>query len=129
MDAEIESELLVPERELHEGPISGIDVIENGSDCVSVGEDGRVCVVSLAESGLRCRKIFDSKGLVGYTAAKWASPAEFATGGMGFSVQWWDQRKPGGAVSHFKGNWYVKYFIFYEANNGMLNFLSRKFLC
>ncbi|KAJ7979572.1 Nuclear pore complex protein NUP43 [Quillaja saponaria] len=37
--------------------------------------------------------------------SKWASPMEFATGGYGFSLQWWDQRKPGGPVSQFKGNW------------------------
>ncbi|KAL7193571.1 hypothetical protein ACSBR2_025218 [Camellia fascicularis] len=30
---------------------------------------------------------------------------EFATGGLGFSLQWWDQRKPGGPTSQFKGNW------------------------
>ncbi|CAL5328304.1 unnamed protein product [Camellia sinensis] len=30
---------------------------------------------------------------------------EFATGGLGFSLQWWDQRKPGGPASQFKGNW------------------------
>ncbi|KAE8700154.1 Transducin/WD40 repeat-like superfamily protein isoform 2 [Hibiscus syriacus] len=41
----------------------------------------------------------------GYTAVKWASPSEFATGGYGFGLQWWDQRRPGGPVSQFKGNW------------------------
>lgn len=40
-----------------------------------------------------------------YTAVRWASPMEFATGGYGFSLQWWDQRKPGGPVSQFKGDW------------------------
>jgi nuclear pore complex protein Nup43 len=43
--------------------------------------------------------------LVSYTAVKWASPVEFATGGYGFGLHWWDQRKPGGPVSQFKGNW------------------------
>ncbi|KAK8937024.1 hypothetical protein KSP39_PZI011916 [Platanthera zijinensis] len=33
------------------------------------------------------------------------SQAEFATGGFGFGLQWWDKRKPGGLVSQFKGNW------------------------
>ncbi|GMP35962.1 hypothetical protein CsSME_00008220 [Camellia sinensis var. sinensis] len=28
---------------------------------------------------------------------------EFAMGGLGFSLQWWDQRKPGGPASQFKG--------------------------
>lgn len=105
MDASLESDLLVPEKVLHVGPISCIDLQENGSECVSVGEDGRVNLVSMGDSTLNYQKIFDSKGLVSYTAAKWASPTEFATGGLGFSLQWWDQRKPGEPVSQFKGNW------------------------
>ncbi|KAG9156745.1 hypothetical protein Leryth_020922, partial [Lithospermum erythrorhizon] len=50
-------------------------------------------------------RVFDSKGLVSYTAVKWASPVEFVTGGLGFGLQWWDMRGPGGVVSKFKGNW------------------------
>lgn len=95
----------MPGKTLHVGPISCIDVQENGSECVSVGEDGRVNLVSVGNSNLSHRRFFDSNGLVSYTAAKWASPMEFATGGLGFSLQWWDQRKPGGPASQFKGNW------------------------
>lgn len=95
----------MPEKSLHDGPISCIDLQDGGVECVSVGEDGRVNLVSVSESRLSYRRVFDSNGLVSYTAAKWASPTEFATGGLGFSLQWWDQRKPGGAVSQFKGNW------------------------
>ncbi|KAF5950513.1 hypothetical protein HYC85_012506 [Camellia sinensis] len=95
----------VPKKTLHVGPISCIDVQENGSECVSVGEDGRVNLVSVGNSNLSHRRFFNSNGLVSYTAAKWASPMEFATGGLGFSLQWWDQRKPGGPASRFKGNW------------------------
>ncbi|GMP55304.1 hypothetical protein CsSME_00020161 [Camellia sinensis var. sinensis] len=95
----------VPEKTLHVGPISCIDVQENGSECVSAGEDGRVNLVSVGNSNLSHRRFFNSNGLVSYTAAKWASPMEFATGGLGFSLQWWDQRKPGGPASQFKGNW------------------------
>lgn len=95
----------MPEKALHVGPISCIDLQENGFECVCAGEDGRVNLVSLGDSSLNCRQVFDSKGLASYTAAKWASPTEFATGGLGFSLQWWDQRKPGGPASQFKGDW------------------------
>ncbi|GMP36077.1 hypothetical protein CsSME_00008305 [Camellia sinensis var. sinensis] len=94
VDVLIESEVSVPGKTLHVGPISCIDVQENGVNLVSVGN-----------SNLSHRRFFDSNGLVSYTAAKWASPMEFATGGLGFSLQWWDQRKPGGPASQFKGNW------------------------
>jgi len=90
------------------GPISCIDVVESGSEAVTVGEDGRVNLVSIGSGGnerLSYRRVFDGNGLVGYTAAKWASPTEFATGGLGFGLQWWDLRKPGGPASQFKGNW------------------------
>lgn len=93
----------MPEKTL--GRISCIDLQENGSECVSVGEDGRVNLITVGDSGLDYRKFYDSKGLVSYTAAKWASQTEFVTGGLGFSLQWWDQRKPGGPASQFKGNW------------------------
>ncbi|XP_073289604.1 nuclear pore complex protein NUP43 [Primulina huaijiensis] len=98
-------ELSVPEKGLHNGFVSGIDLNENGSECVSVGEDGRVNLVGLAEKG-GFRRVFDSNGLVSYSAVKWASPVEFVTGGVGrFGLHWWDQRKPGGPVALFKGNW------------------------
>lgn len=99
------SELVVPEKVLHVGPISCIDLGGNGSECVSVGEDGRVGLVSVGEGELSYRKVFDSCGLVSYSSVKWASPSEFVTGGLGYSLQWWDQRKPGAAVSQFKGYW------------------------
>ncbi|THG03732.1 hypothetical protein TEA_021804 [Camellia sinensis var. sinensis] len=84
VDVLIESEVSVSGKTLHVGSISCIDVQENGSECVSVGEDGRVNLVSVA--------------------AKWASLMEFAMGGLGFSLQWWDQKKPGGPTSQLKGN-------------------------
>lgn len=98
----------MPVKELHNGPISCIDLQDGGSECVTVGEDGRVNLASVGDSSLNYRRIFDSNGLVSYTAAKWASPTEFATGGLGFSLQWWDLRKPGGAVCQFKDNWAQK---------------------
>ena len=105
VDASLESECSVPDKDLHVGPVSCVDVMDGGAECVTVGEDGRVNLVGVTGSGLSHRRVFDSNGLVSYTTAKWASPVEFATGGYGFSLQWWDQRKPGGAVSQFKGNW------------------------
>ncbi|XP_028776805.1 nuclear pore complex protein NUP43 [Neltuma alba] len=104
-DASLESEVSVPENELHRGPISSIDLMDGGAQCVSVAEDGRVNLVTVGNSNLSYNRVFDSSGLVSYTTAKWASPVEFATGGYGFSLHWWDQRKPGGPVSQFKGDW------------------------
>ncbi|PIA31849.1 hypothetical protein AQUCO_04800030v1 [Aquilegia coerulea] len=105
VDVSLDSELSVTEKSFHSGPISGIDLLSNGSECVTLGEDGRVNLVNLGDSRLNYRRVFDSQGLVSYTAAKWASPTEFVTGGLGFSLQWWDKRKPGGVVSQFKGGW------------------------
>lgn len=103
----MESEATVSQLGFHSGPVSAVDLREGGIECVSVGEDGRVNLVSFVgdSSKLNYRRIFDSNGLVGYTAVKWASPSEFATGGYGFGIQWWDQRTPGGPVLQFKGNW------------------------
>lgn len=89
------------------GPISCIDVLER--ECVSVGEDGRVNLVSFGGGKAGYRRVFDSDGLVSYTAVKWGSPMEFATGGLGCSLQWWDQRrKPGEPALQFKGKWSQK---------------------
>lgn len=89
----------------HVGRVEGVDWREAG-ECVTVGEDGRVNVVTVVNGeGLRHRRVFDGNGLVAYRAVKWASPTEFVTGGYGFGLQLWDQRKPGEAVSQLKGNW------------------------
>lgn len=93
------------EGKLHSVPKSCVDLMDGGVECVTAGEDGRVNLVTVGNSNLNYRRLFDSGGLVSYTAVKWASPTEFATGGYGFGLQWWDQRKPGGPVSQFKGNW------------------------
>ncbi|CAA0397063.1 Nuclear pore complex protein NUP43 [Arabidopsis thaliana] len=90
----------------HVGRVEGVDWREGG-ECVTVGEDGRVNVVKIVNGeGLRYRKVFDGNGLVAYRAVKWASPTEFVTGGYGFGLQLWDQRKSGEAVSQLKGNWF-----------------------
>ncbi|CAJ1944879.1 unnamed protein product [Sphenostylis stenocarpa] len=101
----LDSEVSVPEGALHSVPASSVDLMDGGVECVTVGEDGKVNMVGVGDSNLSYRRLFDSGGLVSYTAVRWASPMEFATGGYGFSLQWWDQRKPGGPVSQFKGNW------------------------
>ncbi|KAL8152487.1 hypothetical protein V2J09_010247 [Rumex salicifolius] len=98
------TQLSLQDRSFHTGAISCIDGLDDG-EFVTVGEDGRVNLVSLVASELQYRRVFDSNGLVSYSAVKWASPTEFATGGLGFSLQWWDQRKPGGPALQFKGNW------------------------
>ncbi|XP_016470548.1 nuclear pore complex protein NUP43 isoform X1 [Nicotiana tabacum] len=89
----------------HLGRVAGIDVSENGSEFVSVGEDGRINLVSFVGGGSSSKRVFDGNGLISYGAVKWASPVEFVSGGLGFGLQWWDQRRPGGPVSQFKGNW------------------------
>ncbi|KAL2936461.1 Nuclear pore complex protein NUP43 [Bienertia sinuspersici] len=100
----LDSSLSLQEKGFHVGPISCIDVLE--SECVSVGEDGRVNLVGFGGGKPCYRRVYDSDGLVCYTAVKWASPSEFATGGLGCSLQWWDQRrKPGEPALHFKGKW------------------------
>ncbi|KAL5054964.1 hypothetical protein RYX36_035646 [Vicia faba] len=104
-DRMLESEVSVPENELHSVGKSCIDLIDGGVECVTVGDDGKVNLVSVGDSNLNYRRLFDSDGLVSYTAVKWASPVEFATGGYGFGLQWWDKRKLGHPISQFKGNW------------------------
>ncbi|ESW26850.1 hypothetical protein PHAVU_003G153400 [Phaseolus vulgaris] len=104
-DDSLNSEISLPEGALHSVPASSVDLMDGGVECVTAGEDGKVNLVGVGDSNLSYRRLYDSGGLVSYTAARWASTVEFATGGYGFSLQWWDQRKPGGPVSNFKGNW------------------------
>ncbi|CAN0838244.1 Nuclear pore complex protein NUP43 [Linum grandiflorum] len=87
----------------HVGRITGVDFMEERSECVTVGEDGRVNLVSVLDG--RYNKVFDGNGLVSYSAVKSRSPTEFITGGCGFGLQMWDIRRPGSsAVAQFKGN-------------------------
>ncbi|KAJ6822014.1 putative nuclear pore complex protein NUP43 [Iris pallida] len=89
---------------VHRGAVSAVDVADGGGEAVSVGEDGRVRVVGVGEGRLETAAVGDGKGLAAYTAVRWGAPAEFATGGLGFGLRWWDRRRPGGVVSQFKGN-------------------------
>ncbi|KAF3785447.1 Nuclear pore complex protein [Nymphaea thermarum] len=90
----------------HNGGIAGMDLEEGRCEAITVGEDGRVNIAWIGQAGgVNHRRVFDSGGLVSYSAVCWASPAEFVTGGPGFNLQWWDQRKPGGPVSHSTGKW------------------------
>uniref|UniRef100_A0A7N0SWK5 Nuclear pore complex protein NUP43 n=1 Tax=Kalanchoe fedtschenkoi TaxID=63787 RepID=A0A7N0SWK5_KALFE len=127
-DASLESEVCVSDKAFHAGAVSCVDLKDGGSECLSVGEDGRINLVNVGDTAkVSYRRVFDSNGLVSYTAAKWASPVEFATGGLGFSLQWWDQRKPGGAACQLKGDW------FKGASSGMVHSVdihsSRKDIC
>lgn len=106
---------------LHNGSVSVVDLQAGGHKCLSVGEDGRMNLVSVSEGRLDSQKIHDNRGLVSYTAVKWGSQAEFATGGFGFGLQWWDQRKPGGFVCQLKGNWWVLLFPCSFGELGILN--------
>lgn len=87
----------------HAGAISAVDVQADGGACVTVGTDGRVNLVRVGESQVSYERVGDARGLREFTAVRWGSEWEFTTGGLGYGVQWWDQRKPGGIVSQFKG--------------------------
>ncbi|GJN09754.1 hypothetical protein PR202_ga27787 [Eleusine coracana subsp. coracana] len=88
----------------HVGPVRGLDC--GGEEWVTAGEDGRVHVIGGGGDGrVVARRVWDGKGMAGYEAAKWASPAEFATGGAGCGVQWWDQRKGDAPVTQCSGIW------------------------
>ncbi|RLM61974.1 hypothetical protein C2845_PM14G07470 [Panicum miliaceum] len=88
----------------HVGPVRGLDF--GGEEWVTAGEDGRVHAVGGGGDGrLVARRVWDGKGMVGYEAARWASPAEFATGGAGCGVQWWDRRKGDAVVAQCNGIW------------------------
>lgn len=104
INGSLNSEFSTPEKGFHSGPVSAIDLNENGSECVSVGEDGMVNLVGVS-AGRGFRRVYDSKGLVSYSSVKWASPSEFVTGAFGFGLHWWDQRRPGGPVALFKDDW------------------------
>eukprot|EP00250_Pteridium_aquilinum_P010533 c19456_g1_i1 orf=471-1592(+) len=83
---------------IHNGAVSGMDLQADTHDCVSVGDDGKINLTKLGESQLRHTCLVDNHGLTSFTAVHWASPAEFVTAGLGFSLQWWDHRRPGGSV-------------------------------
>ncbi|KAL6590972.1 hypothetical protein ACP70R_050154 [Stipagrostis hirtigluma subsp. patula] len=88
----------------HVGPVRGLDC--GGEEWLTAGEDGRVHVVGGGGDGrVVARRVWDGKGMAGYEAARWASPAEFATGGAGCGVQWWDRRKGDAMVAQCSGIW------------------------
>ncbi|GLJ15396.1 hypothetical protein SUGI_0252720 [Cryptomeria japonica] len=93
------------------GGISAMDLEASTPtfQCVAVGEDGRVNVVSLVEgqAEAHCRQIFDNRGLMSYTAACWASPTEFVTAGLGLGLplHWWDLRTPSATAPAVSLNW------------------------
>ncbi|KAL2635998.1 hypothetical protein R1flu_007477 [Riccia fluitans] len=90
---------------LHKGEVSGLDLESSSQDCVTVGEDGKINVVKVTQSQLQPKILFDNNGLMSFSAVRWASSAEFVTGSLGSTLQWWDQRRPGGAVSQSPAKW------------------------
>ncbi|KAJ7541630.1 hypothetical protein O6H91_10G067700 [Diphasiastrum complanatum] len=90
---------------LHRGSMCGLDLQSSSQSCVSVGEDGKINIISFGESGLQPMCFYDNRGLLSFSAVRWASPVEFVTGGIGYSLQWWDTRRPGGAVSKALTKW------------------------
>ncbi|KAF6162448.1 hypothetical protein GIB67_017336 [Kingdonia uniflora] len=62
VEVSFDSEISVGEKDFHIGPISEIDLFgNNGVECASVGEDGRVNLVSLdGDSKASYRQVFDS---------------------------------------------------------------------
>ena len=69
--------------------MSCVNVKDGRAECMTIGEDRRVNLVRVTGSKLSCCWVFDSDGLVSYTAAKFVSPVEFAIRGYGLSLQWW----------------------------------------
>lgn len=47
----------------------------------------------------------DNHGGMSYSTVCWASPTEIVLAGPGAGVQWWDHRRPGGAVAQSPAKW------------------------
>ncbi|KAL4181947.1 hypothetical protein AMTRI_Chr12g239980 [Amborella trichopoda] len=107
IEASIDDGFSVEDKGFHRAGVFSIDLQSSTCECVSAGEDGRINLSKIEGSRVVYGTVFDGKGLVSYTSARWASPWEFATGGLGFGVQFWDQRKPGGPVSQSPAKWYA----------------------
>jgi len=63
------------------------------------GEDGKINLFKLTEGQMHHTCVTDNWGLISYTAACCASPMEFITAGLGFTLQCWDHRKSSAPVS------------------------------
>ncbi|KAJ0912237.1 putative transcription factor WD40-like family [Helianthus annuus] len=110
VDGSFESEVSVPDNVLHLGRITCLDLLESGLECVSVGEDGRVNVISVGDSGLDYRRVVDGKGLVSQFKGNWGQGATSGiihsidihpsrkhtclAGGSNGNVFAWDLRRP-----------------------------------
>ncbi|CAM6102806.1 unnamed protein product [Calypogeia fissa] len=111
---------------LHKGPVSGVDLEASTQDCVTVGQDGKINLVKVGgPSQLFSKCLYDNGGLMSFSAVCWASSVEFVTGSLGSTLQWWDQRRPGGPVSQSPAKW--------ASGTGGVNCIdihpSRKHLC
>jgi nuclear pore complex protein Nup43 len=91
---------------LHRRAVSALDLEASTQDCVTVGQDGKINLVKMGGlSQLQSKCLYDNSGLLSFSAVSWASPFEFVTGSLGFTLQWWDQRRPGGPVSQSPAKW------------------------
>lgn len=62
-------------------------------------------VAQARQSGLQGDCLHDNRGVLSYSTVCWASPTEFVLAGHGAGIQWWDNRRPGGAVAQSPAKW------------------------
>ncbi|KAK8962089.1 hypothetical protein KSP40_PGU015273 [Platanthera guangdongensis] len=111
VDVSIDLELSTDEchQPLHNGPVSAVDLQSGGHECVSVGEDGRVNLVSVGEGGLIAgiqRELRENNGISAYDEICEALAVEEASGGGGVGGPWAGRRRPGGAGEQLKACMY-----------------------
>ncbi|KAG0605921.1 hypothetical protein M758_9G098300 [Ceratodon purpureus] len=104
MNPFLDSPPLVLER-LHKFLPSALDIQKDTLQCVTVGSDGKINLVHAGQSGLQGDCLHDNHGVLSYSAVCWASPTEFVSAGQGTGIQWWDSRRPGGAVAQSPAKW------------------------
>ncbi|XP_024377358.1 nuclear pore complex protein NUP43 isoform X1 [Physcomitrium patens] len=104
MNPSLDSAPLVLER-LHKNVPSALDIQKDTLQCVTVGSDGRINLVQARQSGLQGDCLHDNRGVLSYSTVCWASPTEFVLAGHGAGIQWWDNRRPGGAVAQSPAKW------------------------
>lgn len=104
MNPSMDSPPLVLEH-LHKFVPSALDIQKDTLQCVTVGSDGKINLVQAGQSGLQGDCLHDNHGVLSYSAVCWASPTEFVLAGHGAGIQWWDNRRPGGAVAQSPAKW------------------------
>lgn len=90
------AETLSMTHNVHKGSISALDLRPDSNDCLTAGEDGKICIVDINQGGdpeVIC--IYDTVGTASFSAAKWTSSNEIVTASTGGVLQSWDRRRPG----------------------------------